>query len=451
MIVRDQIAELVRRALAEAQAADALPSVAVEDIAVERPQNAEHGDFATSLPLKLARPMRMNPLQIAERISTHIRGDGLLESASVAAPGFINFSLKHGWLQERVDAIRTAGATFGDLDAGQAQSVQVEFVSANPVGPLHIAHARGGVIGSALANILQAAGYDVTREYYFNDAGAQIGHFQRTLHARYLQQCGKDAEVPEDGYQGEYMVDLAAEIRAEEGDRFLGMPEPEALDALGAIGIAKFMARIRDDLMSLRIEFDEWFNEASLYVNGQFESAMALLRDKGYVTERERAVWFASTLLGDEKDKVLVRGNGIPTYFASDVAYHYNKFFEREFDHVINIWGADHQGHALFMNAVVAALGMPEDKLTLIINQLVTLKRGGETVRLSKRTGDIITLREVIDEVGRGRLPLLLPVTRRGQPDGVRPGACEAAVAGEPGVLHPVRARADSQHSAPGG
>ncbi len=400
MIVRDQIAELVRRALAEAQAADALPSVAVEDIAVERPQNAEHGDFATSLPLKLARPMRMNPLQIAERISTHIRGDGLLESASVAAPGFINFSLKREWLQERVDAIRTAGATFGDLDAGQAQSVQVEFVSANPVGPLHIAHARGGVIGSALANILQAAGHDVTREYYFNDAGAQIGHFQRTLHARYLQQCGRDAEVPEDGYQGEYMVDLAAEIRAEEGDRFLGMPEPEASEALGAIGIAKFMARIRDDLMSLRIEFDEWFNEASLYVNGQFESAMALLRDKGYVTERERAVWFASTLLGDEKDKVLVRGNGIPTYFASDVAYHYNKFFEREFDHVINIWGADHQGHALFMNAVVAALGMPEDKLTLIINQLVTLKRGGETVRLSKRTGDIITLREVIDEVG---------------------------------------------------
>ena len=397
MIIREQIAELVRRALVEAQRTDMLPRVAIDDIAVERPQNAEHGDFATSLPLKLARPMRMNPLQIAECLSTHIRGDGLLESASVAAPGFINFSLKREWLQDQVEAIRSAGATFGDLNAGQARSVQIEFVSANPVGPLHVAHARGGVIGSALANILQAAGYDVMREYYFNDAGAQIGHFQRTLHARYLQQCGRDAEVPEDGYHGEYMVDLAAEIRDEEGERFLGMKESEAL---GALGIAKFMARIREDLISLRIEFDEWFNEKSLFVNGQFESAMALLRDSGYVTESEGAVWFTSALLGDEKDKVLVRSNGVPTYFASDVAYHYNKFFERGFDHVINIWGADHQGHALFMKAVVAALGMPEDKLTLIINQLVTLKRGTETVRLSKRAGDIITLREVIDEVG---------------------------------------------------
>ncbi len=397
MIIREQIAELVRRALVEAQRTDMLPRVAIDDIAVERPQNAEHGDFATSLPLKLARPMRMNPLQIAERLSTHIRGDGLLESASVAAPGFINFSLKRDWLQDQVEAIRAAGATFGDLNAGQARSVQIEFVSANPVGPLHVAHARGGVIGSALANILQAAGYDVMREYYFNDAGAQIGHFQRTLYARYLQQCGRDAEVPEDGYHGEYMVDLAAEIRDEEGERFLSMKESEAL---GALGIAKFMARIREDLISLRIEFDEWFNEKSLFVNGQFESAMALLRDSGYVTESEGAVWFTSALLGDEKDKVLVRSNGTPTYFASDVAYHYNKFFERGFDHVINIWGADHQGHALFMKAVVAALGMPEDKLTLIINQLVTLKRGAETVRLSKRAGDIITLREVIDEVG---------------------------------------------------
>ena len=404
MIVRERIAELIRQALEEAQASDALPQVVVEDIAVERPQNAEHGDFATSLPLKLARPMRMNPMQIAERIAERLQdggqNDGLLSSAVVARPGFINFALNPAWLQSQVEAIRTADRKFGNVDSGAGQRVQIEFVSANPVGPLHIAHARGGVLGSALANILQAAGCDVTREYYFNDAGAQIGHFARTLHTRYLQQCGKDAEMHEDDYHGEYMVDIAAEIFREEGKRFLDMPDDEAMQELGALGVAKFMARIREDLVALRIEFDEWFNEKTLFGDGQFERSMALLRDNDYVTEHEDAVWFASTRLGDDKDKVLVRSNGIPTYFASDVAYHYNKFFERDFERVINIWGADHQGHALFMKALVAALGMPADRLTLIINQLVSLKRGGETVRMSKRSGDIITLREVIDEVG---------------------------------------------------
>ncbi len=404
MILRDQVAELVKQALEAAQSSDALPRVDIDDIAVERPQNTEHGDFATSLPLKLARPMRMNPMQIAERIAENLsdgsEGSDLLQSATVARPGFINFTLKRSWLHEQVEAVRASGGEFGNIAVGEGRRVQIEFVSANPVGPMLISHARGGVIGSALANVMAAAGYDVTREYYFNDAGAQIGHFARTLYARYLQQCGRDAEVPEDGYHGEYMVDLAAEVFNEEGERFLNVPEAEATDSLGELGVAKFMARIREDLVNLRIEFDEWFNEKTLFVNGQFENSMALIREKGLVAERDNAVWFASTLLGDDKDKVLVRGNGIPTYFASDVAYHYNKFFEREFDRVINIWGADHQGHALFMRALVAALGLSEDRLTLIINQLVTLKRGGETVRLSKRTGDIITLREVIDEVG---------------------------------------------------
>ena len=404
MIVRDRIAEIVGQALVAAQSADELPSIQVEDIAVERPQNPEHGDFATSLPLKLARPMRMNPLQIAERLAARLpvgeQDDGLLESATVARPGFINLTLNRSWLQEQVETVRAAGTKFGNIEAGDGKSVQIEFVSANPVGPMLISHARGGVIGSALANIMQAAGYDVTREYYFNDAGAQIGHFARTLHTRYLQQCGRDAELHEDDYHGEYMVDLAADILREEGERFLGMPDDEARQELGALGVAKFMARIREDLVRLRIEFDEWFNENTLFVDGQFERSMSLLRDNDYVTEKQGAVWFASTKVGDDKDKVLVRSNGIPTYFASDVAYHYNKFFERDFDRVINIWGADHQGHALFMKALVAALGMPADKLTLIINQLVTLKRGGETVRMSKRTGNIITLREVLDEVG---------------------------------------------------
>ena len=400
MLTKDHIAQQISQALTAAQRESALPDVPVDEIAVERPQNPDHGDFASSLPLKLARPMRMPPLRIAEAIAARIPLGEMLAAATVAPPGFINFALQRQWLLNQVDAVRAAGPRFGSIDLGSGESVQIEFVSANPVGPLHIAHARGGVLGSALANILQAAGYQVTREYYFNDAGAQIGHFQRTLYARYQQQCGIDAELPPDGYQGEYMIDLAAEIHAEQGDKLLDLPQDAALDRLGAIGLAKFMSRIREDVARLRIHFDEWFNEATLFQNGQFDRALDLLRQRGYVAEREGATWFASTALGDEKDKVMVRTNGIPTYFASDVAYHYNKFFERDFAKVINIWGADHQGHAPFMKAMVAALGLPQDKLTLIINQLVTLKRGGEVVRISKRSGDIITLREVIDEVG---------------------------------------------------
>ena len=400
MLTKDHIAQQISQALTAAQRESALPDVPVEEIAVERPQNPDHGDFASSLPLKLARPMRMPPLRIAEAIASRIPQGEMLAAATVAPPGFINFALQRQWLLNQVDAVRAAGPDFGSTDLGSGESVQIEFVSANPVGPLHIAHARGGVLGSALANILQAAGYQVTREYYFNDAGAQIGHFQRTLYTRYQQQCGIQAELPPDGYQGEYMIDLAAEIHSEQGDALLSLPQSDALDRLGAIGLAKFMSRIREDVARLRIHFDEWFNEATLFQNGQFDRALDLLRQRGYVAEREGATWFASTALGDEKDKVMVRTNGIPTYFASDVAYHYNKFFERDFAKVINIWGADHQGHAPFMKAMVAALGLPQDRLTLIINQLVTLKRGGEIVRISKRSGDIITLREVIDEVG---------------------------------------------------
>ena len=400
MTIRDDIEHLVRNALADAQRSDLLPKVEVEEISIERPQNSEHGDFASSLPLKLARPMRMSPMIIAEKLESLIPAQGILERVSVATPGFINFSLKPSWLVEQVEAIRQAGDHFGNVDLGGGRRVQIEFISANPVGPLHVAHARGGVIGSALANIMEAAGYDVDREYYFNDAGAQIIHFKRSLFARYEQQFGRDAQVPEDGYQAEYMVELSQEIKDEEGDRLLMLPKEQALDEIGALGLAMMMGRIREDVQLLRITFDSWFNEATLFQEGQFEKSMKLLGDRGFVTERDGATWFASTRLGDEKDKVLVRSNGIPTYFASDVAYHYNKFFERKYDKVINIWGADHQGHAAFIKAVVGALGVPEEKMTLLINQLVTLKRGGEVVRISKRTGDMITLRDVIDEVG---------------------------------------------------
>ncbi|MCH8062863.1 MAG: arginine--tRNA ligase [Chloroflexi bacterium] len=398
-MIRDEISQIVKKALSEAQRTEILPQADVDEIAIERPQNPGHGDFACSLPMKLARPMRMNPLSIAEKIASFIPAEGLLGGVEVAAPGFINFSLRGDWLSAQVDEILNAGESFGNLDLGAGQRVQVEFVSGNPTGPLHVAHARGGVIGSALANVLEAAGYEVEREYYFNDSGNQVELFKRSLYARYQQALGLEAEVPEDGYHGEYLVELAQDIKASEGDRFLKDTDG-AREELGKLGLDRMMQAIRDDVDGLRIHFDVWFNEASLYSGGQYERSMKLLEDNGYVTKADGATWFASTALGDEKDNVLVRSSGMPTYFATDVAYHYNKFIERKFDRVINVWGADHQGHIPRMKHVISAFGLSPDRLTVIVNQIVTLKREGQVVRLSKRTGDMISLRELLDEVG---------------------------------------------------
>ena len=398
-MIRDEIAQIVKKALSDAQRSAILPQADVDEIAIERPQNPEHGDFACSLPMKLARPMRMNPLSIAEKIASLIPVEGTLGGVEVAAPGFINFSLRDGWLAEQVDEILKAGDSFGNIDLGDGRRVQVEFVSGNPTGPLHVAHARGGVIGSALANVLEAAGYEVEREYYFNDSGNQVELFKRSLYARYQQELGLSAEVPEDGYHGEYLVELAKDIRASEGDRFLKGAD-EAMEELGRLGLDKMMQAIREDVDALRIHFDVWFNEASLFPGGQYERSMKLLEDNGYVTRADGATWFASTALGDDKDNVLVRSNGAPTYFATDVAYHYNKFIERKFDRVINVWGADHQGHIPRMKHVISAFGLSPDRLMIIVNQIVTLKREGQVVRLSKRTGDMISLRELLDEVG---------------------------------------------------
>ena len=400
MPIKGHIARLIKDALEQAQRDGLLPSLLVEDVPVELPQNPAHGDYSCSLPLKLARPLRMDPLAIAERVASAISPDDALESVRAVPPGFINISLKGSWLAQQVDAIREAGDTYGNVDVGSGQRVQVEFVSVNPTGPLHVAHARGAVIGSALANILTAAGLDVVREYFFNDAGTQIDQFSQSLFARYQQLFGRDAEVPPDGYLGEYMIDLAQGLKDEEDDRFLRMPESEAVSELGKLGLQKMLAADKADVELLGVRFDVWFSESSLYRDGQYERAMNLLREKGYVAERDGAVWFTSTALGEDQDKVLVRSTGAPTYFAADVAYHYNKLVERQFDRVINILGADHQGHVSQMKPVVSALGVAPDRLTLIVHQMVTLKRGDEVVKLSKRSGDVITLRELVEEVG---------------------------------------------------
>jgi arginyl-tRNA synthetase len=400
MVIKHKLAKVLAQATREAQQEGSLAATALPEIVVERPQNPEHGDYASSLPLKLARTTEIAPPLIAEKIIEFMPHLPEVSRIVVASPGFINFRLSNDWLMEQVDAILDAGASYGNIDLGAGKPVQIEFVSVNPTGPPHVGHGRGAVLGSTLANVLSATGYAVEKEYYINDAGSQLDAFKRSLYARYQQCLGIDVTMPSDGYLGNYMVDLAKEIIRKEGKRFSTMPADAAITELGLLGVTKVMDMIKKDLELLNVDFDVWFSEQSLYKNGQYKKAMKVLTEGGYVAEKENATWFISSALGEDKDNVLIRSDGSPTYFASDIAYHFNKFLERKFDTVIDIWGADHQGHVSRMRAVVNALGINPKRLKVIICQLVTLRRGQEIVRVSKRSGDIITMREVIDEVG---------------------------------------------------
>jgi len=399
-MLKQELARCLQQAVLKAQQEGALAAAALPEVLIEHPQNPEHGDFASGFPLRMARAMRMSPLAIAEEVSKHIVLPPQVDKVWIAPPGFINFTLRQDWLSTEVKSILAAGESYGDLEMGKSKSVQLEFVSVNPTGPLHVGHGRGAVLGSTLANVLTAAGYAVEREYYINDMGTQINNFGRSLYARYQQCLNKEAAMPADGYQGNYVIDLAKEVIQEQGDRFLLLPEGEAVSQLAEVGVAKMLQTIKHDLQLLDVVFDNWFSEGSLYRGGQYDRVMGLLQSGGYVAEKENATWFESSSLGEDKDNVLVRGDGSPTYFASDIAYHYNKFLERKFDKVIDIWGADHQGHVPRMKAVLKALGCDPEQLKVIICQLVTLRRGEEIVKVSKRSGDIVTLQEVIEEVG---------------------------------------------------
>jgi arginyl-tRNA synthetase len=399
-MLQQELARCLQQAVLKAQQEGALASAALPEVLIEHPQNPEHGDFASGLPLRLARAMRMSPMAIAEKISEHIVPPPQIDKVWIAPPGFINFILREGWLSTEVESILAAGESYGDIELGKGKRVQVEFVSVNPTGPLHVGHGRGAVLGSTLANVFTVSGYAVEKEYYTNDMGNQIDNFGRSLYARYRQCLGKEAAMPPDGYYGNYMIDLAQEIIQEQGDRFLLLPESEAASQLAEVGVARMLQRIKQDLEPLNVVFDTWFSERSLYQGGQYNKAMELLQSGAYIVNKENATWFESSALGEDKDNVLVRSDGSPTYFASDVAYHYNKFLERKFDRVIDIWGADHQGHVPRMKAVLKALGCDPEQLKVIICQLVTLRRGQEIVKISKRSGDIITLQEVIEEVG---------------------------------------------------
>ena len=396
----DTIQQLVAQALEAARRDTVLQLETIPEIQVERPGNSEHGDFATNLPLRLARATRINPLELAQSLSAHIATGDVIERVEAAPPGFINFYLRESWLQQQVEVVRQAGSEYGNSSYGRGRKIMVEFVSVNPTGPVHVGHTRGAVLGSTLANILDAVGYDVTREYYVNDAGNQMQLFYRSVLAAYKKTLGREAEMPEKGYEGEYIFDLAKEIADSEGTKFLSLNEGQALREIGDIGREKMVDAIRDDLFAIGVEFDNWFSERTLFQGDDYDAAIGLLHDNHYLSERDGAVWFNSTMLGDDKDNVVVRSSGEPTYFASDIAYHYNKFLQRGYDSVVNIWGADHQGHVPRMKSAVEALGIERDRLTVLISQMVTLKSEGEVLRVSKRTGNLVTLKELAEEVG---------------------------------------------------
>jgi arginyl-tRNA synthetase len=399
LMIRDDLAQMVERAARAAMEAGELPHVVLPEVVIERPARPEHGDYATSLPLRLARAARAKPLDIAAMIVRRLPASEALASADVAQPGFVNFRLDERWLARQAAAIVAAGATFGDVPLGAGARVQVEFVSANPTGPLTAGNGRGAAMGDVLASVLQAAGYRVEREYLVNDAGTQTEAFGRTLLARYQQLFGRDAELPPDAYPGEYMVEVAERVKDEAGDRWVDadMPPPDLVEQ----GLDVMVEGIRADMDLLGVHYDQWFRERRIYeAGGTYDDAMKLLREKGYLVEKEGALWFASRELGEDKDNVVVRGTGAPTYFASDIAYHYDKFVRRGFDRVIDVWGADHQGHVSRMKAAVEAIGVDPARLDIIIYQLVSFRRGDELVRLSKRAGNIVLMRDVLDEVG---------------------------------------------------
>ncbi|MEX0783922.1 MAG: arginine--tRNA ligase [Dehalococcoidia bacterium] len=400
--IRAHIEGLVDQAVSAAIAAGDLPDVAVPGAAVERPKDTANGDFASTLPLRLARSMMKPPLEIATTIAAHVASDMTVEAPEVAPPGFLNFRLSVPFLQSQVEHVIATGPAFADLALGAGKRAQVEFVSANPTGPLHVGNGRGGAIGDALAYGLKAAGYDVEREYYVNDAGTQTDTFGDTLYARYQQLFGREVDIPADGYPGEYMVELAQEIRDEVGEGFLLPPGAPAPPNLAQLGIELMVRKMRQSLTNFGINYDRWFSEKSLYdPEGTYETAMGVLREQGHLVEREGALWFTSSELGEDKDNVVVRTDGRPTYYASDIAYHYDKFVKRGFSLVVDVWGADHHGHVSRLKTATRAVTGSSEGLHILLYQLVTLKRGGEVVRLSRRRNEIITIDELIEEVGQ--------------------------------------------------
>ena len=397
--LRERLAALLRHALDAALADGALPPMPAAQIGLDR-RGDELADYASADALRLARGAKMPPRAIAEAIAAHVEADAAIAEVTVAGPGFVNIRLDDAWVLDQIEAIVNAGAAFGPAPVADPQRVQVEYLSANPTGPLTVGAGRIGVVGDAIARMLAARGHDVTREYYVNDAGRQIELLGQTVHHHYAAALGVTQPFPEDGYRGAYVAEWGRTIAAEDGDRWLDLQRREDAEAFEQRSVAIALTSIQHDLADLEIEFDEWYSEREMRARGEVEAALATLTDAGHVTHREGATWFVGGEGTEDRENVLVRSRGDPTYFATDIAYHHDKFRERKFDLVINIWGADHQGHVPRMKAAMEALGIDPARLEILVAQMVGVRSGDGLARAGKRSGRFVTLREVLDEVG---------------------------------------------------
>ncbi|MCG7343860.1 arginine--tRNA ligase [Sporosarcina sp. ACRSL] len=395
--IQQEIKEAFREAVLASGLAD---ESAMPDIILETPKNKENGDYATNIAMQLTKIAKKPPRAIAEAILEKLDTSSTsIKSLEIAGPGFINIRLKSDYLGEVVKTVLSQGADYGRSTYGNNEKVQVEFVSANPTGDLHLGHARGASIGDSLCNILDFAGFDVSREYYINDAGNQVNNLALSVEARYFQALGLEKEMPEDGYHGQDIIDIGEKLAEEFGDKYVNVGEKERLEFFRKYGLEFELAKLKKDLEDFRVPFDNWFSETSLYTDGKIGIALDKLRANGHVFEEDGATWFRSTTFGDDKDRVLIKNDGTYTYLTPDIAYHEDKL-RRGFDKLINIWGADHHGYIPRMKAAIEALGYDRDTLEVEVAQMVQLYKDGEKFKMSKRTGKAVTLRELVEEVG---------------------------------------------------
>ena len=397
MDMKETVTQGIKAALAAAVSAGDLPDGEYPDVLLEVPPQKEFGDFATNIAMQSARIAHKSPRMIADVLLKHLDAPWL-EKAEVAGAGFINFFLKHDIIYDTLCHILEQGKQYGQAPLRAEDTVQVEYVSANPTGPLHVGHGRGAAYGSALVNLLRAAGYNVQSEYYINDAGNQMNNLAASVNARYLELLGKKAEIPENGYHGADIIDTARAIIEQDGDKYLQMDEKDRLEFFKNRAYEEKLKALKRDLENFNVTYDKWFSERTLHPEA-IKKACETLKGSGNMYEKDGALWLKSTAYGDDKDRVVIRDNGVPTYLAADIAYHKNKY-ERQFKKLINIWGADHHGYVARVKAAMAALGLDPNQLEILLLQMVSLFRNGELVKMSKRTGQAITLNELIEEVG---------------------------------------------------
>lgn len=398
--VENKLNEAIALAVEKATQSGDLPEAEMPKFIIEKPADKKNGDFSSNIAMAGARAYHQAPRMIAEAIVKNFSLDGgYIDRCEIAGPGFINFYLSDKYYSDVLKDIVSSGDNYGRSDYGEGKKMLVEFVSANPTGPMHIGNARGGAIGDCLASVLDAAGYDVQREFYINDAGNQIEKFATSLEVRYLQECGKDVELPEDAYHGEDITVHARNFYSEVGDKYAECDSQERRDALVAYALPKNIAGLEADLGKYRIKYDKWFRESTLHNNGSVQKIIEALKEKGVTYEQDGALWFKASEFGNDKDIVLIRANGIPTYIVPDIAYHYNKLVTRGYDKAIDVLGADHHGYIPRMKAALTALGLDADRLDIVIMQMVRLVRNGETIKLSKRSGKAITLNTLLEEV----------------------------------------------------